>query len=743
MIVCFLLAENWIAGCKAVQLAIWFWAGVSKLTVAFGHVIPVMTVNNPLVKSLNLRRRMFVSYPDDLAPSRLGRMMAYAGTLLELATPLTLLFVTHSGPLLVVGMILVLMLHGFILGNMPAGAVFEWNLVSLYAAFFLFVKHPEVTILEIGSAPLVLYLVIGLILLPLLGNLVPSRVSFLVAMRYYAGNWAWNAWLFRGDSYKKLEQVKRASPLLREQLERFAPAEAANMDSRGMAFRSLHLQGRTLGLLLPKAIGGRPFQEYNYVDGENVAGSVLGWNFGEGHLCDEQLLACVQEECHFKEGEVRAIMVESQPLFGSTLHWRIVDAKCAQLEEGYVRLDELAERASVDFPDRVEAESQAGLPARGEPTGAMNHAPGERQRAIADGQIQGQAGSDLEGLGDGEEDSTDRKVVDRAGDAAERATQLDGSRDRNSRRFPHVCPASFGQRRGDSEMELVVREGGPDEPLHSEVPELAQGGPVHLRGEQQRTRGPGSGPHGGRDFPQLQHHTMEAALHIALERVNDHAVGVAARRGAQQALEARDEGLAVTRADRRTPEQRGGRLGAEGEAQPDQAPAEQRRLARRHASPEVVHLLVAHHAVTGRALAGQEEHAGDQVELLGHQLGQLDEGVLARVQLVGGDGARLDLGLRGCVAHHVVLASDGPIVLRELALLHEEAEHQPQERERREGAVEELADLVRRSREEARPAHALAQVRGGEREPPQRHREAQVHAPVPPSVHREVSFVPP
>ena len=43
MIVCFLLAGNWIAGCKAVQLAIWFWAGVSKLTVAFGYVIPVMT----------------------------------------------------------------------------------------------------------------------------------------------------------------------------------------------------------------------------------------------------------------------------------------------------------------------------------------------------------------------------------------------------------------------------------------------------------------------------------------------------------------------------------------------------------------------------------------------------------------------------------------------------------------------------------------------------------------------------
>lgn len=349
MIVCFLLAENWIAGCKAVQLAIWFWAGVSKLTVAFGYVIPVMVLNNPLVKSAALRRRMFVSFPDDLGPSRLGRMMAHAGTFLEFAAPLTLLFVTRSGPLLVVGMILVLLLHGFILGNMPAGAVFEWNLVSIYAAFFLFVGHPQVTVLDIDSAPLALYLIVGLILLPLIGNFFPSKVSFLVAMRYYAGNWAWNAWLFRGDSYKKLDRVKRASPLFREQLERFAPEEAANMDSRGLAFRSLHLQGRTLGLLLPRALSGRPFQEYSYVDGENVAGSVLGWNFGEGHLSTKHLLERVQEQCNFDEGELRVIMVESQPLLGSSLHWRLCDAKRGLLEQGDAPLAALATRAPWDY----------------------------------------------------------------------------------------------------------------------------------------------------------------------------------------------------------------------------------------------------------------------------------------------------------------------------------------------------------------------------------------------------------
>ena len=349
MIVCFLLAENWIAGCKAVQLSIWFWAGVSKLTVAFGYVIPVMTVNNPLVQSAAVRRRMFVSYPDDFAPSRLGRSLAHAGTFLEFAAPLTLLFVSEPGPLLVLGMVFVLALHGFILGNMPAGAVFEWNLVSIYAAFFLFVAHPTITVFDIDSLPLMLYLIVGCLLLPLLGNFVPSRVSFLVAMRYYAGNWAWNGWLFRGDSEKKLDLLKRASPLLRQQLERFAPAEAANMTTRGLAFRSLHLQGRALGVLLPKALGGRPFHEYSYVDGENVAGSVLGWNFGEGHLCDHRLLASIQAQCNFEAGEVRVIAVESQPLFGSTLHWRIYDAKRGQLDEGYVSLDALAKRTPWDF----------------------------------------------------------------------------------------------------------------------------------------------------------------------------------------------------------------------------------------------------------------------------------------------------------------------------------------------------------------------------------------------------------
>ena len=350
MLVVFFFGGEWIAGAKWIQLSIWFWAGVSKLTVAFGYVVPIMTANNPMMKSETFRKKLFVSYPDDLHPSRLSKLMAHAGTFLEIATPLTLAFVTGPGPLLYVGLVLALMLHGFILSNMPIASVFEWNLMSVFTAFFLFYAHPDVSLFAVSSPLLVAYLLVVCLVVPLLGNLVPSRISFLLAMRYYAGNWAWNAWLFHGNSHEKLHKLKRAAPLLYEQQRRYlSPVDAVKGDAGFLAFRTMHLQGRVLGWLLPRATDGKPFQEYTYADGETVAGSIVGWNFGEGHLADEDLLANIQEQIGFEEGEVRVICVEAQPLLGSTLHWRINDAKRGRLAEGHVELEDLMKRKPWDL----------------------------------------------------------------------------------------------------------------------------------------------------------------------------------------------------------------------------------------------------------------------------------------------------------------------------------------------------------------------------------------------------------
>ncbi|HEY8376299.1 MAG TPA: DUF3556 domain-containing protein, partial [Nannocystis sp.] len=202
---CFLLAGDWIAGAKAVALALWFWAGVSKMNHHFPAVIGVMTSNSPVSRFGWWRRRMYRAYPDDLNPSRLATAMAHFGTLLELVVPLVLLLAT--GPVgLVVGIVLMLLLHAFITSNVPMGVPLEWNVVVVYGGLALFWAHPDVGLGDLGSPVLAAILVLALVAVPLLGNLFPSRISFLPAMRYYAGNWAYSVWLFRCDSYRKLHR---------------------------------------------------------------------------------------------------------------------------------------------------------------------------------------------------------------------------------------------------------------------------------------------------------------------------------------------------------------------------------------------------------------------------------------------------------------------------------------------------------------------------------------------------------
>ena len=72
-----------------------------------------------------------------------------------------------------------------------------------------------------------------------------------------------------------------------------------------------------------------------------VAGIVLGWNFGDGHLHDERLLGAIQAQCGFEPGELVCVFVESQPVFGEGLAWRIVDAAAGPRASGTITVDEL------------------------------------------------------------------------------------------------------------------------------------------------------------------------------------------------------------------------------------------------------------------------------------------------------------------------------------------------------------------------------------------------------------------
>ena len=84
--------------------------------------------------------------------------------------------------------------------------------------------------------------------------------------------------------------------------------------------------------------------------GEVMSGIILGWNFGDGHLHDEQLLRAVQSQCGFEPGELRCVFVESQPLGQRTQGWRIVDAASGQLEAGELVVADLRARQPWEGP---------------------------------------------------------------------------------------------------------------------------------------------------------------------------------------------------------------------------------------------------------------------------------------------------------------------------------------------------------------------------------------------------------
>jgi hypothetical protein len=178
----------------------------------------------------------------------------------------------------------------------------------------------------------------SLAVIPFVGNFFPSKVSFLLSMRYYAGNWAYNIWLIRKGAVERFDKLKKAGDTVFVQLAKLVkdPVQLEVAKTTMYVSRFMHFEGRALLEALPIAVDD--IEDYEWHDGEVLGGTVLGWNFGDGHLNGEQLLRAIQPQCGFSEGEVRVVSVESQPLFRPTLHWRVYDAVRGLIAEGHTKL---------------------------------------------------------------------------------------------------------------------------------------------------------------------------------------------------------------------------------------------------------------------------------------------------------------------------------------------------------------------------------------------------------------------
>jgi len=353
------VAGDQVVAAKLVMVAIWWGAATSKLNRHFPYVVAAMMSNSPVWRRKEIKRRFHRDFPDDLRPSRISAFLAHAGTVVEFGAPLFLLL-GDGGIVTKVAAVVMICFHLNIISSVPMGVPLEWNVFMILGILTLFVgqagAHPDDLVHPLPVIALMV-VVVGTVVL---GNLFPGKVSFLPAMRYYAGNWDTSLWCFRGAAIDKMDaNLVKASLMPHQQLEKIYGADQVALTMHlGYAFRACHTHGRALFTLVPRACGA-DHEEYFVIDGEMVAGTALGWNFGDGHLHDEQLVDALQKRCHFAPGEVRVVILEAQPFHKDTQAYRLVDAATGEIERGYVEVKDLVSRQPTDHDVPVHVTSAA------------------------------------------------------------------------------------------------------------------------------------------------------------------------------------------------------------------------------------------------------------------------------------------------------------------------------------------------------------------------------------------------
>ncbi|MBX3313781.1 MAG: DUF3556 domain-containing protein [Actinobacteria bacterium] len=342
-----------ITAAKLVMVVIWWGAATSKLNRHFPLVMATMQSNSPMLRFGHVKRKLWRDWPNDLRPSKAAGAVAHFATVIEFGVPLVMLLAS-DGPVLKIAAVIMILFHLGILTSFPMGVPLEWNVFMIGGIVFLFLAHPGTPFSDLSEPLLVWGLVAGLVAIVAWGNLVPEKVSFLPAMRYYAGNWAASSWCFRGDSIDRFDQnIVKASMLPHLQLEKVygSPEEAAVPLHMGYAFRGFHTHGRALWTLVPRACGP-DHEDFLILDGELVAGTSLGWNFGDGHLHGPRLIDALQKRCDFQPGDLRIVFVESQPFHKGTQEYRIYDAATGEIERGLVSVKEMVDRQpnATDVP---------------------------------------------------------------------------------------------------------------------------------------------------------------------------------------------------------------------------------------------------------------------------------------------------------------------------------------------------------------------------------------------------------
>ena len=326
-----------VVALKVCIVVVWLGASASKLGRHFGNVVAPMMSNTPWLTSLGAKRAFYRRFPEDLRPSRVAYFAAHVtGTVAEFVVPMVLLFSPWPW-LTLVAVVCMVLFHAFITSTFPLAVPLEWNVFFMFAVVWLFALHPVREgwgVTDANPAVLAAIVFIGLIF-PIIGNLRPDLVSFLPSMRQYSGNWASATWAFR-DRDKEDRMNDRIVKASKNQIDQLVtagfPEPLAEMFlQKAIAWRSMHSQGRALLSLI---IRHTDAETYVIREAEFICNSLIGWNFGDGHLHDERLINAVQARCQYEPGDLVVAFTESQPIHKNYVEYRVIDAALGVVERG-------------------------------------------------------------------------------------------------------------------------------------------------------------------------------------------------------------------------------------------------------------------------------------------------------------------------------------------------------------------------------------------------------------------------
>ena len=353
-----------VVAAKVVFLVIWMGAATSKINRHFPFVIASMLSNSPVVRPGAVKRKFFAHFPDDLRPSRLAGVVAHTATAIELLVPLVLFF-SHGGWVTAVAAVVMVGFHLGILSAFPMGVPLEWNVFMIFGVLWLFVAHADLGLADLNQ-PLPAAALFGvLVTVVAVGSVSPRMVSFLPGMRYYAGNWDTTLWCVKPSADERIRTGSRALvDIQHRELEKLYGSREETLVPLHLAYahRGMNTHGRALFTLVHRALAGLDEDDYNLCEGELICAMTVGWNFGDGHMHNEQLIAALHERCSFEPGEVRVILLDGQPIHRQIQEYRLVDAATGEFERGHITVTDMVTRQpwADDLPVHVDREPAAG-----------------------------------------------------------------------------------------------------------------------------------------------------------------------------------------------------------------------------------------------------------------------------------------------------------------------------------------------------------------------------------------------